>query len=212
MAGGSAIPFLIDALQLVVKCSSPCAPLIGIFTCSDSGLYQFVNSAVASIIKLKPSAGIFVSLNLTHKGSNDLKELNSQTFDQIRRKNSMDQSLQGIDVSVCSTSGQPTSEGSDLPISVSKPALNMRSGSRLSNVFGRVNFTECIPNSSIVFLQGSAGMVNIATEAAKAKHCKVVKGASYDVDTNKARRAGILDKVLPFSCCGHHMRSDPPFP
>ena len=46
-------------------------------------LYQFVNSAVASIIKLKPSAGIFVSLNLTHKGSNDLKELNSQTCGEI---------------------------------------------------------------------------------------------------------------------------------
>ena len=54
-------------------------------------------------------------------------------------------------------------------------------------------------------------MVKIAAEAAKMKHCTVVMGASYDVDTNKAEKAGILDKVLPLSCCGRNMRSDLPF-
>ena len=215
VAGGSAIPFLVDALQLVVKSSGLCAPLTGIFTCSDSGLYQFVNSAVTSILKLKPGADIFVSLNLTHKqGNNDVKELNSQTFEQVRKKNAMDQNLQGMDVSERFTSDETESLRSDA--SVSKP-VRVRKGASFSNAFGqrnafgRINFAKFIPDSSIVYLQGSAGMVKIAAEAAKMKHCTVVMGASYDVDTNKAEKAGILDKVLPLSCCGRNMRSDLPF-
>jgi hypothetical protein len=205
VAGGSAIPFLIDALQLAVKSASPCAPLTGIFTCSDSGLYQFVNTAVTCILKLKPKAEIFVALSLTHKGNDDLKKRNSETFDHTRSGNAMDQSLQMMDVS------QHTSTSNQLDaIPVSKPALERR-GSSFANVFGRVNFTERIPASSVVYLQGSAGMVKVAAKAAKMKHCTVVMGPSYDVDTNKAKKAGILDKVLPLSCC-RKAPSDLPFP
>eukprot|EP00964_Phaeocystis_antarctica_P042538 scaffold24387_cov60-Phaeocystis_antarctica.AAC.2 len=127
----------------------------------------------------------------------------------------MDQSLQGMDVSERSTSNETESLRSDA--SASKP-VGVRKGASFSNAFGqrnafgRVNFAKYIPDSSIVYLQGSAGMIKIAAEAANMKHCKVVMGAPYDVDTNKAKKAGILDKVLPLSCCGRNMRSDLPLP
>ena len=131
IAGGSAVCFLIDALQLVVKSTEPCAPLVVLFTCSDAGLFEFAESTFENILLLNKHSNVKVSLNLTDQGDPRLKRTNLIKFQHLK-----------------------DSKTTPLP----RPQLD---AAQKEINYGRIDFAKSIPNGSVVYLQGSPGLLKV---------------------------------------------------
>lgn len=72
VAGGSAICFLLDAMQIAVR-SPKSAPLTCLFTCQDEELYDFASAATAAIYRLKaPETIIRLSINIIDQQRKEL--------------------------------------------------------------------------------------------------------------------------------------------
>ena len=209
VASGSAVCYLLDALQHKVLHSSEGAPVTFLYTCRDAKLFEYIVEVVQEILKDLPVQElrtIRVILSLTDNGGQLYAE-NSVSYERTRE--SLKENAEELSRPVAKSNQfallrSKTTRRLARVVSAQVSAVSAARQSAIRKLwnrykvarhfngysetiavhYSRIDWQSSIPPGCVLFIQGSGGVMKMAAEVGKAKKCDVVTGPIYDSGTD----------------------------
>lgn len=163
VAGGSAVGYIIDALQQHIVCRN-FTPLTCLYTARDKSVFLWVLNTVMILLKRAFTQDLHITIALTDGGGKKNQETAAMvTAAMVSQKQTELEELS------CS--------------SLSSSEIGKLSTLRVQH--GRLNLAKEIREGNIVYFQGSGALQKAVMAGCKENRCKLVTGPAYDVDDQK---------------------------
>lgn len=157
VAGGSAVGYIFDAIQLSESLHGRIT-LTCLYTVRSVEMFDWVWRVFAHLLRNRTTKNVSVVVALTSGGDGSTQNL----ITEVEKGR-----LELIDLS-------DSTFGNDLT-----------NRSRMCLQFGRLNFSEQIPDRNLVFFQGSWGLQKAVKRGCKDRKCILTAGPAYDKDLQR---------------------------